>query len=236
MQQTRPLALSKLAARRAAGDEGLSMPSLLALRGELAAVASLALSLPMRFWASRDAFDPGAPHPTPVVLVHGLLGDRTNFLGLRRALVRRGIRNFASFSYAPRIDYQRLAPRLGRAIDAVCRETGVPQVDVIGHSLGGLVARYLIDTRRGAPIRRLVTLGAPHYTDRLPAEELAIFAAHDPLVPPPHPLHGPRGRATVIPDCGHLGLLRHETVVELAAGFLTAAADPAHERTARRAA
>jgi len=236
MHQTRPLGPSNLAARRAAGDEGLSIPSLRALRGELAAVASLALSLPTRLWASPDAFDPEAPYPTPVVLVHGLLGDRTNFFGLRSALEGHGIRNFASFSYAPRVDYQRLAPRLGRAIEAVCRETGVPQVDVIGHSLGGLVARYLIDTRRGAPIRRLVTLGAPYYSDRLPAQELAIFAAHDPIVAPPHPVHGPCGRATVIPDCGHLGLLRHETVVELTTGFLTAAAEPAHERSARRAA
>ena len=55
-------------------------------------------------------------------------------------------------------------------------------------------------------------------------------------MPPPHAVAGPHGRATVIADCGHPGLLRHEAVVGLTAGFLTAAGEPAHERTSRRAA
>lgn len=236
MQHPRPLSAPRLASPRTAGDEGAGTSSLLAWRGELAAVASLALSLPARLWESGETYDPDAPHPTPVVLVHGILGDRTNFTGLRSGLSTRGIRNFASFSYLPRIDYQRLAPQLGQLIETVCRETGTAQVDVVGHSLGGLVARYLVDTKRGAPIRRLVTLGAPYYSDRLPAEELAIFAEHDALVPPPHRVHGPHGHVALIPDCGHLGLLRHETVVDLVAGFLTAPAASVDQRSVRRAA
>src|SRR5262245_43069741 len=183
---------------------------------ELAALGTVALSMPLRLVASGEHFDPAAPHPTPVVFVHGLLGDPTNFLVLRRFLSARGVRNVASFSYAPRLDYQRLAPRLHHLIERVCRATASPRVDVVGHSLGGLLGRYLVETGDGGLVRRLVTLGAPYFTDRRPSRELAIYATHDPLVPAPDP----HDRVVVVPDCGHLGLLYHPAVLRRVAGFL----------------
>ena len=197
------------------------MGTLRTIGTEVAALGTLALSLPLRLVLPRQRFDAAAPHPTPVVLVHGLLGDPTNFLVLQHFLSARGVRNFASFSYAPRIDYQRLAPHLLRTIEAVCRETGSPQVDVVGHSLGGLLARYLLETDGGGLMRRLVTLGSPYFTERLPRQELAFYAAHDPLVPAPGSMHAATGRVVVIPDCGHWGLLFHSAVLRRIAGFLT---------------
>jgi pimeloyl-ACP methyl ester carboxylesterase len=104
----------------------------------------------------------------------------------------------------------------------------VRRVDVVGHSLGGLVARYLVDADPAAPVRRLVTLGAPYFGTPLPRNELAVFGTHDPIVPVPHPYHGPHaphlhpgGRVVVIADCGHWGLLVHERVVHEATRFLT---------------
>jgi pimeloyl-ACP methyl ester carboxylesterase len=96
----------------------------------------------------------------------------------------------------------------------------VPQVDVVGHSLGGLVAHYLVATGGGQRVRRLVTLAAPHYASRLPRNELAIFGADDPLVSAPDPRYAPRGRVRLVPDCGHLGLLYHPTVIDEVADYL----------------
>src|SRR5436309_1222184 len=158
---------------------------------EVSALGAAALSIPLRFVVDRDRFDPSSPCPTPVVLVHGLFGDPTNFLLLRRYLAARGMRNFAAFSYPPRLDYQRLARRLGDLIDAVCLATGAPEVDLVGHSWGGLIARFLVEMPRASRVRRLVTLGAPYFATPLPPEELAIFAAADPFIPPPHPIYGP---------------------------------------------
>jgi hypothetical protein len=189
--------------------------------GELAALATLVLTTPLRGLFCDESFNPSAPHPSPVVFVHGLLGDPTNFLVLRQFLAGRGVRNFASFSYRPQIDHQRLALRLGSTLEAICTATGARQVDVVGHSLGGLVARYLIEIGAGGRVRRLVTLGSPYYTNRLPEQELAIFAANDPLVPAPHPIYGPHGRIRVVPECGHLGLLYHPTVLREIARYLT---------------
>src|SRR3989454_12080681 len=81
------------------------------LEGELSALGTLALSLPLGRLLPRERLDPAAPHPTPVVLVHGFLGDPSNFLVLRSFLSSYGVRSFASFSYPPRLDHQRLPPR-----------------------------------------------------------------------------------------------------------------------------
>ncbi len=58
----------------------------------------------------------------------------------------------------------------------------------------------VIEIGEGRRVRRLVTLGSPYYTNRLPEQELAIFAPHDPLVPAPHRIYGPHGRIRVVPE------------------------------------
>ena len=169
-------------------------------------------------WVSSLDFDAKAPHPTPVVLVHGFLGNPGHFRFLRRFLVARGFYNFATFSYAPRVDHQELARRLGHAIEAVCEAAGRAEVDVVGYSLGGLVARHLLERGEGARVRRLVTLGAPYLTDALPERETAIFGAADVIIPPP-PLRL-RGRSATVMGCGHLGLLYHPAALGQVAAFL----------------
>ena len=172
--------------------------------GELAAFAQMVVSLPLRGLAAHT-LGLVDDHPVPVVLVHGILGDPTNFSALRRHLARHGIRRFSSFAYRPRVDYQRIARDLAAHVDAVRRETGASEVDVIGHSLGGLVARYFVQTTGASMVRRLVTLGTPYFAHGNPPQELAVFAADDPLVPPP--ADGLRRRSRIVPRCGHLGLL-----------------------------
>src|SRR5262245_17277471 len=141
-----------------------------AVAGELSALGALAASMPLGLLV-RDSFDAAAPLPARVVPVPGLGRAPSNFVCLRSFLASRGVRTFASFSYLPRVDYQRLVPRLARRIDEVCRDTGAPRVDVVGHSLGGLVARHLVELGDGSRVRRLVTLGPPYYSARRPARE-----------------------------------------------------------------
>ena len=197
------------------------MISLWIVGNEVTALGTAALAMPFRLLLRAQRFDPAAPHPTPVVLVHGFLGDPTNFLALRGHLASRGIRNFMSFSYPPRLDYQRLACRLGRMVEAACLATGASQVDLVGHSLGGLIARYLTEIGDGGRVRRVVTLGAPYFSTRIPPRELAVFGAYDLFVVAPHPVYGPHGRIVLAPDCGHWGLLYHPMVLEEVARFLS---------------
>src|SRR5690349_20244001 len=97
------------------------------LGSELYALVQLVGAMSWRTSAV-DTLDQAGSHPVPVVLVHGLLGDPTNFVAVRRELSRHGIRRFSCFGYPPRVDYQRLAGRFGEHIAAVGRKTGATQV------------------------------------------------------------------------------------------------------------
>jgi len=101
---------------------------------------------------------------TPIVLVHGIVDNRSAFTMLRRGLRRRGFGCIRSFSYPPHTsDVRSTARRLAEFVEEVCEETGADAVHVVGHSLGGLVARYYVQRLGGdARVHTLVTLGTPH--------------------------------------------------------------------------
>jgi triacylglycerol lipase len=109
------------------------------------------------------ADDPLAAH-IPVVLVHGLVDNRSVFTVMRRALRRRGFAQVTTWNYSPlQRDVESAAAALGRHIERICRETGHERVHVVGHSLGGLIARYLVQRLDGDDrVESLVTLGTPH--------------------------------------------------------------------------
>jgi hypothetical protein len=83
------------------------------LGGEARAIVTAAPGMPLGALVRDDAIDPEARHPTPVLFIHVLFGHASNFSTFRTVLRARGVGNFASFSYRPRLDYQRLAaPRI----------------------------------------------------------------------------------------------------------------------------
>ncbi|MDX6353057.1 MAG: hypothetical protein QOF84_7847 [Streptomyces sp.] len=105
----------------------------------------------------------GAAHP-PVLLMHGFADNRSVFALLRRFLRRNGWTHVQALNYSPlTCDIRAAAALLGRHIEHVCERTGHTQVDIVGHSLGGLIARYYVQCLGGdAHVRTLVTLGTPH--------------------------------------------------------------------------
>jgi pimeloyl-ACP methyl ester carboxylesterase len=107
--------------------------------------------------------------PPPVVLLHGFIDNRSVFVLLRRSLVQHGRHRVESLNYSPlTCDIRTAAELLGRHIEEICDRTGSPQVDVVGHSLGGLIARYYVQCLGGdLRVRTLVTLGTPHSGTRV---------------------------------------------------------------------
>lgn len=100
----------------------------------------------------------------PVLLVHGLVDNRSVFTVLRRALARRGFGNVVTTNYSIFTrDVGTAARELGQVVDRMCDRTGHDRIHVIGHSLGGLIARYYVQRLGGdARVASLVTLGTPH--------------------------------------------------------------------------
>ena len=101
---------------------------------------------------------------TPIVLIHGVVDNRSIFTVLRRGLRRRGFGQVQSLNYSPLTDDVRdVARRLQDVVEAVCAETGYERVHLIGHSMGGLVARYYVQRMGGDErVHTVVTLGTPH--------------------------------------------------------------------------
>ncbi|MFJ8973229.1 lipase family alpha/beta hydrolase [Streptomyces anulatus] len=100
----------------------------------------------------------------PVVLLHGFIDNRSAFVVLRRALTRHGRRHLESLNYSPLTrDIRAAAELLGLHVEEIRARTGHSQVDIVGHSLGGLIARYYVQRLGGdRRVRTLVTLGTPH--------------------------------------------------------------------------
>jgi hypothetical protein len=101
---------------------------------------------------------------TPILLVHGIIDNHSIFALLQRTLRRRGFGTVSSYDYGLLTqDIPTAAGLLGEAIDKQAANSGYERVHVIGHSLGGLIARYYVQRLGGdARVHTLVTLGTPH--------------------------------------------------------------------------
>lgn len=157
---------------------GLSLALLKATALEMAILAGHVLLYPSGITQERRATpSPPAPDtarlPTeaqpPVVLLHGFIDNRSVFVLLRRSLAQHGRHQIESLNYSPlTCDIRTAAELLGRHIEGICERTGSSRVDIVGHSLGGLIARYYVQCLGGdLRVRTLVTLGTPHAGTRV---------------------------------------------------------------------
>ncbi|MGW3264512.1 esterase/lipase family protein [Streptomyces sp. NPDC001056] len=111
---------------------------------------------------------PVRPGP-PVVLLHGFIDNRSVFVLLRRSLAQHGGQRVESLNYSPlTCDIRTAAELFGRHVEEICARAGSDRVDIVGHSLGGLIARYYVQCLGGdLRVRTLVTLGTPHAGTRV---------------------------------------------------------------------
>ena len=121
---------------------------------------------------------------------------------------------------------------LARRIDEVLAQSGATQLILVGHSMGGLVARAYLRRHGAARVKLLVTLGAPHGGSELarfgigesarqmrpgsawlaalgapPVDTLTVFSAHDNYVLPPVNLELPGAQRCTLAYLGHLAML-----------------------------
>ena len=102
-------------------------------------------------------------HP-PLIFVHGLGGNRGNFLLMAGYFRLMGRRRSYKIHFDPGQSMADMAAALADFITQVLAVTGAPQVEMVAHSLGGIVARMAITDHGlgGDTVKTLVTLGSPH--------------------------------------------------------------------------
>lgn len=108
----------------------------------------------------------GAAGPgTPVVLVPGIYCNAGLWRWMRRRLAALGVAHTWAVTLEPPLaGIDELAQRLADHIEEICRRSGARQAVVVGHSMGGLVARACLkDPAARARIARIVTVATPHH-------------------------------------------------------------------------
>jgi pimeloyl-ACP methyl ester carboxylesterase len=92
------------------------------------------------------------------------MDNRSVFTVFRRTLRRRGFGVVHAVNYSVFTDDIRTAAhRLHRHVEQLCELAGVDRIHIVGHSLGGMIARYYVQRMGGsATVDTLVTLGSPH--------------------------------------------------------------------------
>src|SRR5690606_16216706 len=99
----------------------------------------------------------------PVLLLHGFLGTRGSMLPLERRLVAEGLTVFSfNLGALNTRDIRASAFLIHRKIESILSQTSVDRIDIVGHSMGGLIGLYYVKKLGGhARVRRLVMMGTP---------------------------------------------------------------------------
>jgi triacylglycerol esterase/lipase EstA (alpha/beta hydrolase family) len=142
------------------------------------------------------------PGDDVVVLVHGFMATAGVFRPLRRRLERDAHAHVATFTHAPGARVSAIAEKLGRLVERIPRKA---HVHVVGHSLGGLVARWFVQELEGhARVAQTISLATP-FGGVPVAGKIRVLVGAD--------LHAASVLLTRVRARAHVGAVPHTSVV-----------------------
>ena len=212
--------------------------------------------------------DPAStPAAAPILLLHGVLCNGAMWLDWIRKLPARGLGPVYALSYGPPLlPIEAFADQVASKIDAILAATGACELTLVGHSMGGLVARAYLRRYGAAKVRKLVTIGAPHHGSvhawmfpgaclaqmrpggawlaefnrdegsPLSAPIVSIWSWHDSMVAPQMSSRLAGATNVELIGVGHNAMLADANVFELVAAELERAATDAEAAAVRRGA
>lgn len=192
------------------------------------------------------------PRPTPkmskdtvpIILLHGLFQNQACWWWMRRQLKKQGYVT-VSLNLSPWHNVEALAEILDKKIDRLRHRFGIQQVVLVGHSMGGMIARNYVQLRGGdTKVASVVQLGSPNNGSKLApfaisplgllllpgsdflqrlaeapmpqdCEITSIYSRRDNMVLPFEYSHLPDGRNIEIDGLGHTSLLFSRRVLQL---------------------
>ncbi|MEA3361903.1 MAG: alpha/beta fold hydrolase [Thermodesulfobacteriota bacterium] len=105
---------------------------------------------------------------TPVLLLHGLLVNQSCWFWFKRQLRQQGFNNIVTMNLSSWHSEEVLSELVAKRVDELRHQLGVNKVHLVGHSMGGVIARNYVQLRGGNDkVEHLVCLGSPHYGSKL---------------------------------------------------------------------
>ncbi len=100
---------------------------------------------------------------TPVLMIHGYFQNASNYWLMKTCLRRDGWSHLYTLTLSPPwSSITVLSQQVKTKIDEIMDKTGAKRVDIVAHSMGGLVSRYYIKKLMGDKnVSRLITLASP---------------------------------------------------------------------------
>ncbi|RJP68886.1 MAG: hypothetical protein C4532_11870 [Candidatus Abyssobacteria bacterium SURF_17] len=157
------------------GCAGSPLERVFGIGGEVAAVFCCLVLYPLGYLLRESSRATPEPGELPLILCHGYWHNRSAFVLLRYRLRKAGRANVIVPNFRPAsamVPY--FAERLSEKVREAMARTGCEKVDLVGHSMGGLVVRYFIEHLGGASCARMaVTIGTPNRGTKMAA--LGLF-------------------------------------------------------------
>lgn len=179
----------------------------------------------------------------PVLLLHGLFHNRAVWFLMKQRLEQCGF-TVVTVNLPPFEMVETLGRKIAETVEETLVTYDAEQVDIVGHSMGGLLARYYIEFMGGDKrVNHCIMLGTPNAgsklapfaltpmgRDLMPGSDflielnaaplsptinyLTIFSRHDNLVIPAESAELPGAEAIEVEWLGHNSLLFHRETIE----------------------
>lgn len=237
--------------------EGRLLPErrYLALRLIMVEAGSLFLSVcayPFGFLPEKPPSLQVTPQKRPVILLHGLFHNRAVWFLMKQRLEQCGFA-VVTVNLPPFEMVETLSRKIAETVEETMVTYDVEQVDIVGHSMGGLLARYYIEIMGGDKrVAHCILLGVPNAgsklapfaltpmgRDLMPGSDflnelnsaglspsvryVTVFSHHDNLVVPAESAELTGAEAITVEWLGHNSLLYHRETIEATIDALRAA-------------
>jgi len=175
------------------------------------------ITTPLRFYLDRIPKTAVPDSRPPILFVHGWGSGSHAFLLIYLLLKKQGFKNMYFMTYRPIFaDARKLAGQVAEKIDFVREKTGASKINVISHSMGGVLTRYAIKNGGAdGKVEKLIALGGDGMTCG-DTHYVSIYSDFDNFIIPQDSSHlGDDAKNINVPFHGHIYLLYSFHVIRL---------------------